>query len=154
MRVAVFPVQIREGGHPELDREIEFALSQAGPDVGWIFAEELREAIERNPGTPLQIDNLPVRSFLAGELQRVGDPLFGNLYRLGAVANASYGLLPVAAQNRGASDGTRVEIAAAILDLRSGNVVWYGIVDGSPGSPGDIATSAAAADALAHSILR
>lgn len=153
LEIAVLPVQMREGGHPEIDREIEFALSQAGPDVGWIFADELRAAQQRNPGTRLQISNLQVRPFLAGELQRVGDPLFGDLYRLGAVTGASYGLLPVLARDRTGADGTAVEISAALVDLRSGNVLWYGIVDGSHGAPGDLSASAEAADALARTLL-
>jgi len=152
-RVLLLPLQVRAGGHPDLDRELEFALRQGGDRVDWIWPEATREILRRSPGVGIRIDDLPVRGFMVGELQRVGDPLFGDLYRLGALTSAPWALLPVEARGRAEADGTEtVEIAAALLDTRTGRVVWFGIVAGSPGAVGSLPASSSAAEALARRV--
>jgi hypothetical protein len=150
-RVLLLPLQLRTGGHADFDRELEYALRQrGGPD--WVAPGAIREILERSPGTGILIDQLPVRPFLAGELLRVGDPLFGDLYRLGALAGASWALLPVESKARAEGSSEAIEVSAAVLDVRTGNVVWFGVVQGTPGVPGALATSASAAEALARRV--
>jgi hypothetical protein len=151
-RVLLLPLQLRTGGHPDFDRELEFALRQGPGGADWVAPAAIREMLERSPGTRVAIDQLPVRAFLAGELLRVGDPLFGELYRLGALAGASWALLPVEAKARTEGSEEAIELSAALVDVRTGQVVWFGIVAGSPGAPGALATSASAAEALARRV--
>jgi len=154
MRVMVLPVQRRPAGHTELDSEVEYALQGIGPGVDWVFPGDLRVALSRNPGVGVQVDGLPVQGFLAGELERVGDPLFGDLYRLGTLANARYGLLPVEARTRAGDLGVVLEIHAALLDLRNGYVMWFGVVEGGEGMEGDPYVLASSAEALARRVVR
>jgi hypothetical protein len=152
VRILLLPLQLRTGGHPDFDRELEYALRQRPGGTDWVAPEAIRQVLARSPGTGILIDQLPVRPFLAGELLRVGDPLFGDLYRLGALVGASWALLPVEAKARTEGAAEAIELSAALLDVRTGSVVWYGVVEGSPGSPGALATSASAAEVLARRV--
>jgi hypothetical protein len=154
-RVLLLPPQRVEGGHPDLERELVYALETRGPSVTWIGPEAIRRRVVSNPGLGLDPDGLPVDRFLAGEIQRVGDPLFGAIYRLAALEDATLAVLPVLARERVEADGSRVvELAVALLHPRSGRVYWYGIVDGTPGAAGDLSATASAVEALARRLLR
>jgi hypothetical protein len=149
-------LQLISGAHSDVAREIEYALRTRTSGGGWILPAELREVLRANPGTQIGVDALPVDIFLSRQVQRIGDPLFGDLYRLGVLTNSTYALLPIQARSQpaeGASEAV-VEIVAAILDVRSGRVLWYGIVGGSAGPPGSLAAAATAAEALARRIIR
>jgi hypothetical protein len=153
-QVIVLPLQIGADEYPDLDHEIEYAFGDVGADVAWVFPAELRAALSRNPGMDLSVDNLPVRDFLLGELRRVGDPLFGDLYRLGVLMQASYVLIPVEAHANRGGQGVSLELTAALVEARSGYVRWFGVVEGGEGAPGDVYVSATAADALARRVAR
>lgn len=151
----VLPVQLRRGGHPDVDAELLFALRSRPTGAEWIGPGELRESLAQNPGTGIRVDGLNVQPFLMGEVRRVGDPLFGDLYRLAAMVDARFAVLPVEVRPRAeGEDGAQaVEIAAAVLESRTGHVLWYGILDGPPGPAGDRAATVGAVEALARRIL-
>lgn len=159
--VLVLPVQ-RVAGLPggtaglDPDAELAFALQERGSDVQWILPSEIRSALETSPGVSASIDNLDVGIFLRTEVDRVGDPLFGDLRRLAALTGGSMALVPVQVRHRTASEESppAVEFVAALLDARSGYVLWFGVVDGSAGDADDPATLASAADALARTLAR
>jgi hypothetical protein len=46
-----------------------------------------------------------------------------------------------------------VEIVATIVNVRTGGVIWFGVVAGRPGSVADFSTVASAAEALAETLL-
>jgi hypothetical protein len=152
--VMVLPLQIGAGEHPDLDSEIEYALGESGADVSWVFPSELRRALSRNPGMDLSVDDLPVRDFLMGELRRIGDPLFGDLYRLGVLNDASYALIPVEAHLNEGADGVSLELTAALVEAQTGYVRWFGVVEGGEGAAGDVYLSATTAEALARRVVR
>ena len=97
VRVMVLPVQAARGldSGSDPDREVAFALSERGGGVDWIWPTEIRAIAERTPGLDMNVDGLPVNVFLQAEVRRIGDPLYGNLRRLSAVANADVALVPV-----------------------------------------------------------
>jgi len=151
-RVLVLPLQLGGTGRSDFDRELEYALRGGPGGTSWVSPEAIREILARSPGTGILIDQLPVGAFLAGELLRIGDPLYGDLYRLGALTDASWALLPIEAKARSEGSGEVIELSAAVLDVRSGSVVWFGVVAGSPGAIGALATTASAAEALARRV--
>lgn len=154
-RVLVLPAQIVRGGHVDLERELAYALTSRGTQTRWVTPDRLRERMDRTPGFGVDLDRLPVEAFLVGELQRIGDPLFGDLYRLAALEDAQLVLIPVEVRER--QDGEAalvVEVAAALIHARSGRVLWFGVVEGRPGARGDLAATASAADALARRLVR
>ena len=156
-RVMLFPVQSGRGLAGGLDPELElaFALTGRGSQVLWILPAEMRSALARSPGLQMEVDALPVGIFLQAEVERVGDPLFGYLRRMGALTGADLALIPVEVRYRAAADTIpgATEIAAALLNVRNGRVYWFGIVEGQGGGPEDPGSLASAADALARRLV-
>jgi hypothetical protein len=154
-RVMVLPFQLRRGGHADVDAEFLFALRSRPVAAQWVGPGDLQDALARNPGTGVRLDALNVQPFLVGEVQRVGDPLFGELYRLGTLVDARLAVLPVEVRSRpeGEQGDRVVEAGAAVLDTRTGHVLWYGIMEGQPGPSGDRVATVGAVEALARRIL-
>ena len=151
----VFPVQIRSGVPEDASPEIDFALRTRTSEVGWIFSDELEAALARAPAVEAMVRGLPVGPFLAAEVQRIGDPLYGQLRRLGAIADSDIALIPVAvrAGAEGVGGISVVEIVATLLNVRTGQVIWFGVVAGRPGSVADFGTVASAVEELAATLL-
>lgn len=150
----VLPVQPLSGVYSEgLDAAVEQALSHRAPGVRWVFPPALDRIVARSPALGIQIRGLAVSSFRRSEVRRIGDPLFGDLRRLGAIADTRYALLPVAGGyvDRDDEEG-RVEIAVALIDTLGGTVLWYGVVGGEPGERGEPGTTMSAAEALAKTL--
>jgi hypothetical protein len=151
----VFPVQLRAGVTADVDPEIAFALRTASADVHWIFWDELEAIVARSPSVDTAVRGLPVSIFLSAQVQNVGDPLFGQLRRLGALTNADIALIPVAIGNtaQGMDGMLAVEIAATIVNIRNGQVIWFGVVEGTPGPEPDFGLVASAVEELAETLL-
>jgi hypothetical protein len=151
-KVMVLPVQLKTFVSQELlaDAELEHALRNRGEGVSWVFPPELEEALRRSPGLSAQVRNLPVQIFLQAEVDRIGDPLFGHLVRLGGLTGANVALIPV--ELKYGEEGTFL-LAAALVGIRTGRVAWYGVVEGSPGDVEDPAALASAAETLARTLL-
>ena len=154
-QVMVFPVQIRGGVPGDASPEIDFVLRTKGEGINWIFSDELEAMLARSPSVDSTVRGLPVGIFLQSEVERIGDPLFGQLYRLGALTGADIAFIPVAvgAGAEGVGGASVVEIAATIVNVRDGRVIWFGIVAGRPGSVADFGTVASAVEALAETLL-
>lgn len=159
--VMVLPVQIQQGVPPsaEADRELRYALEQHGPSVNWLFPDTLRTITGRNPGIDVRLEGLPVGIFLRAQVERIGDPLFGQIRRLNALTSAPVVLIPVRLRYRSTPEAVgdqvfepAMELTAALLHARSGRVFWFGVVDGATGGPEDPRTLATAADRLARAV--
>src|SRR5690606_18249854 len=118
--VMVLPVQtgsLAGRGDAALDSELAFWLEERGAGIRWAFPPALEAALRRSPGLDIRLDALAVASFRRAEVRNIGDPLFGDLRRLGALVDARYALLPVSAEFVPGPDGTgRAELFAAIID--------------------------------------
>lgn len=152
-RVMILPPQLVRAGHPDLERELVFALRSRGTAVTWVEPDALRRRAANTPGLGADIDRLPIQAFTAAQIDRVGDPLFGALYRLGAVEGADLALIPVEARGNDGEGGTVVELSAALIHVRTGRVLWFGIVAGEGGEPGELRATASAAEALARRLV-
>ena len=155
--VMLLPVQAR-GGLRGLDAELEFWLAEALPGTRWVLRPAMERAVRRSPEWSVSLDALPVGRFFQAEMEVIGEPLYSDLRRLGAVLDARLALIPMAAFVRQAPEGEepspdapgRVEIAAAVVDTMGGRVLWYGIVAGETGPAPDSRVLASAARALAR----
>lgn len=152
--VLLLPAQSVDSGLPAPDPELAFAVEERAGRIRWVLPGQLREALSRSPGVPSDPDRLSVGMFLRAEVRRVGDPLYGDLRRLGALVGADVALIPVQVRERPSPDGAAgvVEISAALLDIRSGRVFWYGVVEGEAGPPGMPVSLATAAAALVRRV--
>jgi hypothetical protein len=151
----LFPVQSLQGVGPELDAELAFALDQRGADVDWVAAAEMTSASALSPGLNVRVEGLPVGAFMQSEVRRVGDPLLGYLLRMGALVRSEIALVPVQARYRAetALAPSGVEIAAALVAVRTGQVLWFGVVEGGPGPADDPRALASAAEAVGRRLL-
>jgi len=161
-KVIVFPVQRNLGIGGDATAEMVFALQGAGAGPEWLLPDELRSTMARSGSLNAPLENLPVDVFLQAQVDRIGDPIYGILRRIGAVTSADLALLPIAIR-RGppALDSTGAEIdgpvaaeyVATLLDVRTGRVIWFGAEGGSRGPVGDPTRLASAAEALARRLV-
>jgi hypothetical protein len=151
----VFPVQRSAGVDDDLDAEVAFGLRSRGPDVSWILPADLQRVLDRSPSLRSRIRGLDVGAFGVGEVRRVGDPLYGDLRRLAIMVDGQVALIPLQASLVAdtAGAGTSVALSATLIEVRSGRVLWFGVVKGDAGDPADPGPLASAADALARTLL-
>ncbi len=150
--VMVLPVQMRGGIPTDLtvDKEISFALSARGGEVGWAFPERLDALLRNSPGVVVDLRGLAVGAFLAAEVNRIGDPLYGDLRRIGTLAGADVALIPVR-MTYDPQGG--YSLFAALVTPVTGRVLWSGTVQGRVGAADAPGTLASVADALARTLL-
>ena len=153
-RVMLLPVQQILGIAGDPDAELRFGLRDRGRGIEWILPSEVEEILDRSPGIQARTRGLPVSQFLQAEVQRVGDPLYGELRRMSALVDAEAVLLPVRASLEAAPGADpRVQFWVALIDARTGRVVWFAVLEGEPFQSGDPRGLASAVDNVARTLL-
>lgn len=153
-RVLVLPVQQNRGVPGNPDAELAFGLQERGQGVTWVLPKDLEQALSTSPGMDVSIHAMPVGMFAGGEVRRVGDPLYGQLRRLSALTDASVALIPLRALAMADPDGTvAVQVWATLIHVRTGRVLWFGVVEGDRTAPDDPRGLASAMDKLARTLL-
>lgn len=154
-RVLVLPFQnvsgLPEEAYGRLGRELLFALGERDSRVKWIAPEELERGLKRSPGFAGDPRALPADPLLHHGERHAVEPLAGELRRYAALTDARVVLLPQSAawvRPAGAGEG-RVRLSAAVIDARTGNVLWWGEAEGDPRPEADTQAVASAAAALA-----
>ena len=149
----VLPFQ-QPGAVPgDVDAELAFGVRSRGEGVTWILPTRLQEALDRSPGLGGRIRGLAVGAFNTAEVERVGDPLYGDLLRLASLVNAEVALVPIRAWVHPGAAGSTVRLSAALIHVRTGRVLWHGIEEGGPFDPDDPRALASAAEVLARKLL-
>ena len=134
-----------------LDAEIGFWLEQTAPRTKWLMPEAIDRALARSPGLAINPRALSVSVFQHAQVRRIGDPLFGDLYRLAAVLSANVAVVPVGAEYIGLDAGQAVlTIAAAVINPQDGTVIWFGIIAGGEKGVDSQGAVASAAQAFAR----
>lgn len=156
-RVMLLPVQRVMGVAGDPTAELVFSLTERAADVTWILEDEVLEILDRSPAIQASTRGLPVELFLGAEVERVGDPLYGELRRMAALVDADVILLPVQASfeaNRNIEGSVpKVRYTATVVEPRTGRVLWFGIEEGDAVPRGDPRGLASAAERLARTIL-
>lgn len=153
--VMVLPVQQLLGVPGDTDAELMFGLRSRGTEVTWIPPSQLDDALARSPSLAARTRGLPVGQFLAAEVLRIGDPLFGELYRLSVLVGAQAVVLPVRAELIRNPDETdpRVRITVTLIEARTGRVGWFAILEGDPYPTDDPRLLASAVDEVSRTLL-
>lgn len=153
-RVMLLPVQEMVGFRGTPDAELAFQLQAREPAVEWILPERIQSMLDRSPGIRAETRGLPVSVFLGTEVRRIGDPLYGELRRMAALVDAEVALIPVrAAVHTTPTGGEAIRLHAALVEVRTGRVAWFGVEEGMAGEAEDPAVLASAVDALARTLL-
>ena len=126
---------VRLDGVTEIDAELAYWLNERAKNVRWVTPEAIDKLLARTPGLDIKPRALDVASFRRARVQRIGDPLFGDLKRLAVVLDARYALVPIAAEFKPANN--RLESAFALIDTTFGDVVWFGVLSGD--TPAELA---------------
>ena len=93
--VMVLPVQVQRGVAGDASAELADALSARGEGVRWVMPAALRSMVARSPALDVPVDALQVGVFLRAEVDRIGDPLYGQLRRLAALSDGRLALIPI-----------------------------------------------------------
>lgn len=154
LSVLLLPLQQNLGVVGDPDAELAYGLRQRGRDIAWISAAAVEERMARSPGVPARTRGLPVSVFLQAEVDRVGDPLYGELRRTAALVDAEVVFLPVQASLEAAPGADpRVRFVSALIDVRTGRVGWFGVLEGGAFPSGDPRGLASAVDEIARTLL-
>lgn len=146
---------VPEDVRAKVESELAFWLPGNSPRVQWVLPEAIERAVQRSPAIEVRVRDLTVRDFLRARLDRIGDPLFGELRRVAVLMDARYALLPVGSvwvPEQGG--GGRIHVALALIDTMGGTVLWSGVAAGTAGALTDPAVAASAAEAVARLIPR
>jgi len=153
-RVMVLPVQQNLGVRGNPDAELAFGLRERDVGVTWIFPDEIEERLRRSPGIRTSLRGLQVSQFLQAEVERIGDPLFGDLLRMAVLVDAEVALIPIQAaiQAEPGADPT-VRFWTTLIDIRSGRVLWFSVLEGRPAPADDPAGLASAVEEVTRQML-
>jgi hypothetical protein len=101
------------------------------------------------------LDDLPIEVFFRSEVRRVGDPLYGIIRRAAALSDGTAALIPLGVTWRESTpeSGSAVEVSAAVIDVLTGRVVWFGVTEGAADTPDDPAGLVRAMERLAAALL-
>jgi hypothetical protein len=139
------------------DAELAFVLNDLGGDVDWILEQEIVEVLDRSPAIRARTRGLPVGLFLQAEVDRVGDPLYGQLRRMASLVDAEAILLPVQASfeaNQSVErSNPRVRLTLTMIEPRTGRVIWFAIDEGGDFSRQDPRGLASAVENVARTLL-
>lgn len=155
--VMLLPVQHNLGIPGDPSAEVAFALTGRSDEVEWILEDQVEEILARSPAIDASPRGLPVGVFLQAEVNRIGDPLYGQIRRMAGLVGADAVVLPIAASfeaNQEIPGSTpRVRLTATILEPRTGRVMWFGVEEGDDFPRTDPRALASAAERLAQTIL-
>lgn len=153
-RVLVLPVQQNLGVLGDPDAELAYGLQGRGAGVEWVLPAEIDEVLARSPAMQARTRGLPVGAFTVAEVQRVGDPLYGELRRMASLVSADAVLLPVqAAVESTVGADPRVRLWTALIEVRTGRVMWFSVLEGGSFPRDDPRGLASAVDELARTLL-
>jgi len=150
-RVLLVPVQggagVEEGVRARLEAELAFALAERDREVVWVMPAALRAAAARSPGFATNPDRLPADRFLHHGERHIVEPLLGGLRRFAALTDVRLILVPYRATflpPEGTAAEGRLRLDAALVDVRSGDLVWWGRAEAPAAGAGEVDASSAA----------
>jgi hypothetical protein len=153
-RVIVLPVQQNNGVPGDVDAELAYGLQERSGGVEWVLPAEVDEILARSPAVQARTRGLPVGTFTVAEVERVGDPLYGELRRMASLVNASVVVLPVRAALAGVAGGDlTVRFWTALIEVRTGQVMWFSVLEGEPFPREDPRGLASAVEEVARTLL-
>jgi hypothetical protein len=152
--VLLLPVQQNLGVPGDPDAELAFGLQNRASGIEWVLPAEVDEVLARSPAIQARARGLPVGTFTVAEVERVGDPLYGELRRLASVVAADAIVLPVQATLEAVPGADpRVRFWTALIEVRTGRVMWFTVLEGEAFPRGDPRALASAVEEVARSLL-
>ena len=152
-RVLILPVQASSGltfNREMVTDEIVAAIRARDTRTQWIDPARLRRSLAQSPTFAPDPAALPNDRYEAYGERRIQGGLADAVRRYMALTEARLVVIPRSATLvTPDSGGAFVRLSAAVVDARTGMLVWWGEADGAPAAPGDRALITTAAAALA-----
>lgn len=152
-RVLILPVQSATGvpfNREAITDAIVAAIRARDTRTQWIDPARLRRSLASSPNFAPDPAALPNDRYEAWGDRRIQGGLADAVRRYMALTEARLVVIPrSAALMTPDSGGAFVRLNAAVVDARTGFVVWWGEADGRPADPADRALITTAAAALA-----
>jgi hypothetical protein len=118
------------------DSLVGAALTGRSPEVKWVFPAELRKLARRAPTVAPDPDRMGQSLLRGPKVEEVPDPLRNNLRSMMALVGGRFVLVPAAlAFLREPNDAVRAELSLALVDTRTGRVVWRSLAWGTGTTP-------------------
>jgi hypothetical protein len=111
--------------------------------------EEQRRAARRNPTLGLEPDQFATEYLLGATVDRVPDPLWGQIRELAAITGARFAVAPAAVRIAGAAGTFAASYVVVVADVRTGTVMFRSRAAGPPEPTPEAALAAAAATVIA-----
>ncbi len=152
-RVLILPVQASAGlqfNREDVTVELVSALRERDTRTQWIDPARLRRSLAASPTFAPDPAALPNDRYdMRGE-RRIQGGLADAVRRYMALTEARLVVIPRSATLVSPDSAPAfVRMNVAVVDARTGYVVWYGEADGQPGAPEDRALIVTAAEAMA-----
>ncbi|HEY0019362.1 MAG TPA: hypothetical protein VGC13_23880 [Longimicrobium sp.] len=156
-RVLILPVQASSGlpfNREIITDEIVAAIHARDTRTQWIDPARLRRTLAGSPNFAPDPAALPNDRYEAYGARRIQGGLHDAVRRYMALTEARLVVIPRSATLVTPDSGAAfVRLSAAVVDARTGMLVWWGEADGAPGDPADRALVTSAATALAVRLL-
>lgn len=121
------------------DSLLAAAATGRSPEVKWVLPAELRKMARRAPTVAPDPDRMGQSLLRGSKIDEVPDPLRSNLRSLMAIAGGRYVLVPAALafvnEPAGAPLPVRAELSLALVDTRTGKVVWRSVAWATGATP-------------------
>lgn len=152
-RVLILPVQASSGlqfNREIITEEIIAAIRARDTRTQWIDPARLRRTLEGSPNFAPDPAALPNDAYHAYGERRIQGGLADAVRRYMALTEARLVVIPRTATLVTPDSGAAfVRLNVAVVDARTGLLVWWGEADGLPAAPDDRALITSAAQALA-----
>jgi hypothetical protein len=128
---------------------LDSAVRRDAREVNWMGLEEQRRAARRNPTLHLEPDRFGTAYVISANMERIPDPLFGQLRSLAAVTSARYAVVPAGVRIAGTPDALTASYVIVMADARTGQVLLRFRATGRPAATPGAALASAAASVIA-----
>ena len=152
-RVLILPVQASSGlqfNREQVTTELISALRARDTRTQWIDPARLRRSLASSPNFAPDPAALPNDRYEMHGQRRIQGGLADAIRRYMALTEARLVVIPRTATLVSPDSAPAfVRLNVAVVDARTGFVIWYGEADGQPAAPDDRALIATAAEAMA-----
>lgn len=128
---------------------LDTALRRDGPEVTWLGLAEQRRVARRNPTLGIEPEHFATRYLFDPRIERIPDPLWGQVRTLAAVSSARYVMVPAGVKISGTPGALSASYVVVLADARSGNVISRVRAQGRPAATAEAALNLAAGTIIA-----
>lgn len=151
-KVLILPIQASSGlgfNREDMTTELVAALQARDSRTQWVTPERLRRSLRQSPNFAPDPAALPNDPYMVNGTRRIGGALWNAVRRYMALTEARVVIIPRTASMVTDSAGARVRMNTAVVDARTGVVVWFGEADGQSAAATDRALITTVAEAMA-----